>query len=169
VRSRAPLAALLILAGAALWAPCAALADVDELYDEYRSAGAVRACAYSREELRQGLADLPADIRAYDPGFVDALNIALEQRAASCRAVVSLVPPEIAEDDARTAPDGSPGPPARAAIAVGATAPAGTVGDGGLQAAGLAAAVLLGIGAFALAAVTRGRRRRPNRASHPSD
>jgi hypothetical protein len=88
-------------------APGRAVADVLDLYDNYRATGAVRACEHSAEELRAAVADVPADIRAYDPGFVDALDTALDRRAAGCAGT----PAEVREDDgAITAADGAPGP-----------------------------------------------------------
>lgn len=87
--------------------PGRAAADVLDFYDSYRATGAVRACEHSAEELRAAVADVPADIRAYDPGFVDALDTALDRRAAGC-AVAPAAPPA---GGAVTAADGAPGPP----------------------------------------------------------
>jgi hypothetical protein len=88
-------------------APGRAAADVLDLYDSYRATGAVRACEHSAEELRAAVADVPADIRAYDPGFVDALDTALDRRAAGCAGAPAAPP----AGGTVTAADGAPGPP----------------------------------------------------------
>ena len=43
-------------------------------------------------DLRAGLEQIPADVRAYDPGFVDALNTALNARAIGCSGSQPLPP-----------------------------------------------------------------------------
>jgi hypothetical protein len=131
--------------------PAAAAADLDRLYDEYRSTGVIRGCAYSPAELRRGLAEMPVDIRAYDPGFGDALNAALEQRAA-CGAIAGLVKGGPAGADGSAAADGSPGPARPPPAAVTGALPAGDAEGAGLQSAGLVIAAVLGALAFALAA-----------------
>lgn len=144
-----------VLSIAVLVLPAAARADVDRLYDEYRSFGAVSGCAHSEAELRDGLAQIPADVRAYDPGFADALNSALEQRAASCDE--GAVAPGSLEGG-HLAFDGSPGPTPAPAVASGGFAARG-VGD---PADGVREAGLLGFAAIAAAAAllaVAGRRR----------
>jgi hypothetical protein len=99
--------ALLVLA--ILAAPAGA--DLGELYDEYRQTGNVTGCGRSAPELRDTLDDVPADIRAYDPGFVAELESALEQRASGCaRAAIPLAGVQIAFGQQRQAADGSPAP-----------------------------------------------------------
>jgi hypothetical protein len=144
-----------------LLAACPALADVDTLYDEYRLRGLVRGCAHPEAELRDGLAQIPADIRAYDPGFADALNAALEQRAASCEGGAALLPAQpVAPGGGATAADGSPGPAGVPSTPAPATEPSGE-GDGGWPQALLL--VLSGCAGLAAAGLTVGlpyRRRR---------
>lgn len=131
--------------------PSAEAADVDRLYDEYRSSGLIRPCAHSDAELRDGLAEIPADVRAYDPGFADAVNAALEQRASCGTAPASPASPE----GARLAADGSPGPAAAAPSPVPAPAE-GDDGSNGLAHAGLlAVAALAGAVAVWLAAARK--------------
>ena len=100
-------------------APGAAGAQLDALYDDYLTSGVVGGCAHTQDELESALKDIPADIRAYDPGFAMALTNALEQRASGCEEAQQL-----AEDvliptlfGTSEAPDGSPGP-AVAAVSV---------------------------------------------------
>jgi hypothetical protein len=95
----------------ALAFPSAAAAGSSELYEEYRRSGVIDGCAHGTGELSEALSGVPADIKAYDPGFADALNVALERRAAGCRGVAAadpLVPVAVA--GTRRAADGSPGP-----------------------------------------------------------
>jgi hypothetical protein len=87
--------------------PGTAAADVLDLYGDYRRIGSVEGCDHSAAELRAALGDVPADINAYDPGFVDALNKALDRRAAGCAGAAQADRPSPA---AVTAEDGSPGP-----------------------------------------------------------
>ena len=114
---------IVFLAGVAcaLWAvgPAAAGAQLDELYDEYLSSGVVAGCAHTQGDLEQALKDIPADIRAYDPGFATALTNALEQRASGCDEAEQLAEDVLTPTPLGTseAPDGSPGP-AAAAVSV---------------------------------------------------
>jgi hypothetical protein len=87
--------------------PGAAAAEVLDLYGDYRRTGSVEGCDHSAAELRAALGDVPADINAYDPGFVDALNLALDRRAAGCAGAAQAGRLLSA---AVTAEDGSPGP-----------------------------------------------------------
>lgn len=105
MRTAASIVAVLSLV-ALLAAP--ATADVYDLYAEYRSTGSVYACRHSTEELRAAVGDVPADINAYDPGFVASLDLALDQRVAGCDALRKAANRHTA---AVTAEDGSPGPP----------------------------------------------------------
>lgn len=75
------------------------------LYDEYLRTHSV-SCAHGEAELQAALTSIPADVQAYDPGFADALNTALETRAAGCEQRLPSVGGPV-----RTAADGSPGPP----------------------------------------------------------
>jgi hypothetical protein len=102
-------------------APAGAGAQLDEIYNEYLGSGVVAGCAHTQADLETALKDIPADIRAYDPGFETALTNALEQRASGCEEAQQL-----AEDvliptlfGTSEAPDGSPGP-AVAAVSVAA-------------------------------------------------
>ena len=100
--------------------PAAAGAQLDELYDEYLSSGVVAGCSHTQGDLEQALKDIPADIRAYDPGFATALTNALEQRASGCEEAEQLaqdvlIPTLFGTSEAS---DGSPGP-AAASVSVG--------------------------------------------------
>ena len=99
--------------------PVAAPAQLDDLYDEYLSSGVIAGCAHTQADLEQALKGIPADIRAYDPGFSTALTNALEQRAAGCAEAEQLaedvlIPTLFGTSEAE---DGSPGP-AVAAVSV---------------------------------------------------
>lgn len=103
--------ALAITALALTFPSTAAAADFDQLFGEYRAAGSIEGCEHTTADLSDVLAAVPADIKAYDPGFVDALNAALEGRAAGCgggRGGALSASVEVAV--AKTAADGSPGP-----------------------------------------------------------
>ena len=100
-------------------APAAAPGQLSELYEEYLASGVVAGCAHTQADLEGALKDIPADIRAYDPGFSTALTNALEQRAAGCEAAEQLaedvlIPTLFGTSEAE---DGSPGP-AVAAVSV---------------------------------------------------
>jgi hypothetical protein len=76
------------------------------LYDEYLRTHSVIGCAHGEAELQAALTSIPADIEAYDPGFADALNTALETRTAGCEPRLPSLGGAV-----RNASDGSPGPP----------------------------------------------------------
>src|SRR5512133_3323623 len=142
---RLRLIATLLVVAAALLLPAIARADFQTLYDDYRTDGVIDGCAYTSSELSGGLNEIPADVREYDPGFTDAINAALEQRAAGCGAGPQAAAPtknEIA------AADGSPGPaiPHKLAFAT-------TGGGRGMPAVLIALMVVLGAGRGADAAL----------------
>lgn len=156
MRPRMTVLAVLI---ALLVAPPSASADLfDDLYEEYRTGGLINGCRYDAADLRDALAGVPPDISAYDPGFADALNAAIEQRASGCdgSAVLSLQLPPAA--GAVEAGDGSPGPgPAEPLVALPHPDPSSPDRrPAGILAAGLG---VLACAGAALAAVA-GRRRR---------
>jgi hypothetical protein len=93
-------------------APAGAGAQLDALYDEYLNSGVVAGCAHSQGEIESALKEIPADIRAYDPGFAAALTNALEQRASGCEQAEQLAQDVLIPTLFGTseAPDGSPGP-----------------------------------------------------------
>jgi hypothetical protein len=132
---------LLALALGALLAPATAVAQVERLYDEYkRTGGQIDACAYSAGELSAALGQIPADVRAYDPGFADALNLALDEHVAGCgKAQPKQQAPQRSSGTA-VASDGSPGPanPAPTKLATATEKP-------GFPAALVAVMVLLGV------------------------
>ena len=86
----------LVWIGVTAISPGLAFANRESTYDEYRATGVVQGCDYSAEELRAALDDIPPDIRAYDPGFADALNAALEQGAAACSGDLPRFPAALA-------------------------------------------------------------------------
>lgn len=102
------LLALLASAGAPASAAQPPPADFLQLYDEYQRSGVIGGCSYREADLRSALTEIPADIEAYDPGFADSLNAALEQRAAGCGPVSSTSVRAAA--GTIVAADGSPGP-----------------------------------------------------------
>ena len=89
-----------------LLGPTTAAADFQSLFDDYRTDGVIDGCSYSSSELSAGLSDIPADVRQYDPTYVEAINTALYQSAAGC----GLAPAETETANEVTAADGSPGP-----------------------------------------------------------
>jgi hypothetical protein len=93
-------------------APATSPAQLNQIYEEYLGSGVVGGCTHSQAELESALKDIPADIRAYDPGFATALTNALEQRAAGCEEAEQLaqdvlIPTLFGTSEAS---DGSPGP-----------------------------------------------------------
>jgi hypothetical protein len=106
MRFARPAAALAM--AALLLAPAGAGAQPERLYNDYRADGAINACAYSADSLSAALGDIPADVRAYDPGFAEALNLALDQHVGGCSQ------PQPSDEEAGAGvvvgSDGSPGP-----------------------------------------------------------
>jgi hypothetical protein len=133
---------------AALLLAAPAQADFQTLYNDYRTDGMIDGCAYSAGELSSGLTDIPADVREYDPGFTDAINAALEQRAAGC----GTAPLAATTKNEVTASDGSPGPAAPHALTIQAG-----VGGRSMPAVLVAVIALLGavLGAAAVLAIRR--------------
>jgi hypothetical protein len=101
---------LLLAAIGALLAPAAARADFGSLYNDYATHGSIDPCQHSLSELRAGLGEIPSDVRQYDPGFEQALEVALEQRLSGCGNASSAgsAPKELS--GVRTTANGSPGP-----------------------------------------------------------
>lgn len=156
--ARIATAATLALGLAALLIPAPAVADVEGLYDEYLRAGSIDGCAQSRADVLEALQEMPTDIAAYDPGFTDALNRALEQQASGCRSLSSEQLEFFAGAGTVTSADGSPGPSPPSSALSGAPAgpPEAASKTPVLLLLGLTAAALL----LALAAIlTPGRRR----------
>jgi hypothetical protein len=153
------LAALLAAIGPSAVAAQPPRAGFQTLYEEYQRFGAIAGCSHPEADLRTALDEIPADVGAYDPGFVTALNAALEQHAGGC----GRIPPSPAEtvSGSIVAADGSPGPAIAAARAAGAAAgeepstPAALI----VLAACTCAALLLG-GGLALTAPRSPRSRR---------
>ena len=118
MRSGCTRSALVIAVAAALLLPATARAqapppvDFQGLYDEYQRLGFVFGCSHRESDLRDALSSIPADIAAYDPGFADAIDSALEQRASGCSGALSSPFPQTPASAAGTinADDGSPGP-----------------------------------------------------------
>ena len=130
-----------LAAGLLLAAP--AQADFQTLYDQYRAHGGIDGCAVSSGELSNGLADIPADVREYDPGFAVAINGALEQAAGGCGEgpqKAAAIKNEI------SASDGSPGAAVPKAFAI----PAAD-GGRGLPAALIGLIAVLGLALVAAA------------------
>ena len=83
----------------------AAGSTFSDLYREYLTTGGVNGCAHSQTELQAGLTSIPADIQAYDPGFADSLNAAIEHRTLGCASQGQAPPTRLP-----AAADGSPRP-----------------------------------------------------------
>jgi hypothetical protein len=101
---------LAVALAALLLAPAVAAAQFERLYNEYkRTGGQIDACAYSTEDLTAALGEIPADVRAYDPGFADALNLALDEHVGGCGEAPQREAPSEGSGIVVTE-DGSPGP-----------------------------------------------------------
>lgn len=129
-------------------------ADFQALYDEYRNLGVVLGCSHRESDIRSALSAVPADIKAYDPGFVDALNAALEGRVTGCKNALAspLGGVGVATGGTVTAGDGSPGParprigaPLAAADTAGVAMPAALWGLTAVVGAGLLAAAAVAL------------------------
>lgn len=59
----------------AVWGVAPAMADI---YDDYRRTGTINPCNYTPQQLRQGLQNLPPDVRQYAPGLADQLSAGRE-------------------------------------------------------------------------------------------
>jgi hypothetical protein len=120
------------------------------LYDEYQKLGFVYGCAHRESDLRSALSSIPADIAAYDPGFADALDSALEQQASGCSGLSSPFPQNPATAAGTiNADDGSPGPANQRPLG---TLPAPESADTGIPAVLVVLASMLGV-ALLVAAV----------------
>lgn len=71
--------ALAAFAATLVFVPAVASAST---YDDYSQDGSIGACDYSAGQLQGDIDGAPADIRQYDPGYVEALNRALNERAS---------------------------------------------------------------------------------------
>lgn len=156
---RSAVAVPLLAAAFALGAAGSVTAAPEDIYDTYREDGLISGCSYSAADLREALATIPADVRAYDPGFADAVGLALEQRAGGCEGSPD------GDGDAEaggavSADDGSPGP---AAPLSDPPAAAPEDRDGGGVPALVLAVAGLGAGLLVLGAMPPGRRGRPSR------
>ena len=147
------LAAALLLPASATAAPAAPQVGFQGLYDEYQKLGFVFGCAYRESDLRSALSSIPADIAAYDPGFADALDSALEQQASGCGGALSSPFPQTPVSAAGTiiADDGSPGPANQRPLG---TLPAPEKADTGIPAVLIVLASLLGIALLVAAALS---------------
>lgn len=145
-------------AGAARPAERPPPADFQALYDEYQNLGVILGCSHRESDLRSALSAVPADIKAYDPGFVDALNAALEARATSCKNVLAspFAGGGAAGNGTVIASDGSPGPPGPP---IGVPLPAPEGSGVAIPAALLALAAVAGAAVVGAAGFFLGRRR----------
>src|SRR4051812_34113796 len=151
--------ALLLALGAALLCPASAAAaaapapvSFQGLYDEYQKLGFVYGCSHRESDLRNALSSIPADIAAYDPGFADALDAALEQRASGCSGLSSPFPQTpVSGAGTISADDGSPGPANQRPLA---SLPAPDAADTGIPPVLIVLASLLGAALLAGAAIS---------------
>lgn len=112
--TRAPLAVAITIACAISAAPAVAAGGFEELFSDYAEEGFIDGCDHSATELREALADVPADVQAYEPGFADSVNRALDRRALGCETEPPPAPDTVqdpGEAEAAVTTDGSPGPP----------------------------------------------------------
>ena len=116
MRIRPPAALATIAAMVLLLSPSLARADFQTLFNDYRGDGNIYGCDYSESELRAGLTSIPSDVRQYDTGFADAINLALQQAATGCNVSPSQAAPT---SNQITAADGSPGPGPPKSLALG--------------------------------------------------
>lgn len=65
----------------------------DELYNDFQGDGQINACAYSPEQLQNGLNNVPPDVQQYAPGFADQLRAGLEAQCGGG----AVPPPETDE------------------------------------------------------------------------
>jgi hypothetical protein len=154
------LAAALLLPGTTAAAPPPP-AGFQGLYDEYQKLGFVFGCSHRESDLRSALSSIPADIAAYDPGFADALDAALEQRASGCSGAPTSPFPQTPVSAGGTvlAGDGSPGPANERPLG---SLPAPERADTSIPPVLLALAALVGAALLAAAAWSLwGLRRRP--------
>jgi hypothetical protein len=151
------LAALVPAAAAASRGDRPPRADFQALYDEYRSLGVILGCSHREADLRDALSAVPADIKAYDPGFVDALDSALEGRVAGCSSTLAApLGQPTASAGTVVASDGSPGP-ARPPVA--GPFPASATAGVTMPAALLALSIVVGAALLAATAIAVGRHR----------
>lgn len=78
---------LIALLAVGLLGAVAYAAAFDRVFKAYQETGRIDPCRFSEKELEQASSSIPNDIDAYAPDFRNALQAALEQRAAGgCRA-----------------------------------------------------------------------------------
>ena len=144
------LAAVLLLPATAAAASALPQVGFQGLYDEYQRLGFVLGCSHRESDLRSALSSIPADIAAYDPGFADALDSALEQRASGCTGAPTSPFPQTPVSSAGTvlADDGSPGPANQRPLG---SLPAPEQADTSIPPALIVLASLLGIALLAAA------------------
>lgn len=118
--------------GSLLLPVCAArAATFDDVYTKYQQEGVIVACSFTRAELLSALRNIPADIRAYDPGFEEGLSEALIARGDGCGAfnrAPSTLAPTLPGAGIVLAADGSPGPANAAAPRARSAAVRGALG-----------------------------------------
>jgi hypothetical protein len=149
-RRRRSTTVILAALALALGAPAAAGADFQALFDDYRSDSVIDGCTYSPAELGAALNEIPADVRQYDPGYTEAINLALEQSTAGCDEKPATAGPR----SQTIAADGSPGPKPPPAASLRTAGPGRDV-----PVALLALIFLLGGSLVAAGAYALGRRR----------
>lgn len=133
-------------------------ADSSEIYEEYRATARIVGCDHSVAELQEAAGSIPADILAYDPGFSEAIDLALQERLGGC-----LEGDEVRDEaPPPAAADGSPGP-IPPTMAYG-SAPVPDPGGGGLVVVLLAlAGVCTTVVACSIALASAGLPGRPRR------
>lgn len=91
-------------------APASAQSGSQGIYDEYLQTGLIAGCNHTAGDLQAALTTIPADVQAYDPGFSDALNGALDRRASGCDGAVKGTFNPSGLPGTTLAADGAPGP-----------------------------------------------------------
>lgn len=130
------------------------------VYNDYAGSGSIDGCAYSPDELRDALGNVPPDIQQYDPGYVSSLNGALANSASGACDPASAGSAAgggggAGGTTAHFAKDGSPQPEAAAGAPAASAAPLDLSGDEGFPVAlallaGLFGLLLVGGAVFAL-------------------
>jgi hypothetical protein len=156
MRRALALAGLLAIALVAPAAP--ALAQQNQIYNDFKKNGQVNPCQYSKGQLQKGLKGLPPDIKQYAPGLADQLR---RPCAAAPAGVAPPSPPDKPEAQAvlptaasTPAAPAIPAPPAprsKARRAINAAAPAVSANPGGIDVPLWLQLALLALGASALA------------------
>jgi hypothetical protein len=157
MRRALALAGLLAIALVAPAAP--ALAQQNQIYNDFKKNGQVNPCQYSKGQLQKGLKNLPPDIKQYAPGLADQLRRPCAAAPAGVapppsgpnKPEAQAVLPTAAPTGAEPAIPAPPAPRSKARRAINAAAPAVSADPGGIDVPLWLQLALLALGASALA------------------